>query len=128
MYPSIILAVGLGGLVGFWFLRLWETRRGVRLWEERRRALDTAVSEAYRAVVAGDALVTHRMHIFAVIHSLSHRALTVLVILLRTIERPLARISHRMRMSPPKVATREPSDFLKTLTPEKKSADTTDTL
>lgn len=128
MYSSIILAVGFGGLVGFWFFRLWEARRGVRLWEERRRALDTLVSEVYQVVIAGDALAGYRARIFSFMHSLSHRALTALVILLRTIERPLARVSYRMRMAPPKTPTREPSEFLKTLTTEKKSTDTTDTL
>lgn len=126
-FTVIPFVVGLGGLIGIWLFRSWEVKRGRRMWEDRRRLLDTTVAEAYRAIVAGDALRTHRARIFALAHSLSHRALTALVLILRTIERPLARISYRMRAAPPKIPAREPSEFLKTLMPEKKNSEGVET-
>jgi hypothetical protein len=129
MFFSIIpFVVGAGGLTGFWCFRLWEAKRGVRVWDTRRRALDAAVGNAYHALVAGDALAAHRLRIFALVHAITHRSLAWFVDILRAVERPLARVSYRMRMAPPKAPAREPSEFLKTITPEKKSTETPDTL
>lgn len=121
----IPFVAGIIGLVGFWCFRVWEARRfehgTPRLWDDTRKDLDVAVATAYQAVATGDALRAGRTRLFALVHAASHRALLALVALLRAIERPLARHSYRMRMMPPKPPTREPSEFLKTITPEKKS-------
>ena len=124
MYLGIIpFVLGLAGLVGFWFVREREEQRGTRLAESHRATLDRVVAEAYHTLVAGDALHTHRLRFFALVHNVSHRVVIALVAALRAVERPLARVSHRMRMEPPK-SPREPSEFLKTITPDKKTTDT----
>jgi hypothetical protein len=123
MYLGVVpFAAGLFGLAGFWFLRTWEVRRGLRLWEGRREELDKTVADAYRGYIAGDALHVHRARFFAFIHTLTHQAVVALVALLRAVERPLARLSYRMRIAPPPAPNRQPSEFLKTLASEKSEA------
>lgn len=116
--------LGLAGFVGFVVVRMWEARRGARIVETHRASLDATVASLWRTLVVGDPGVMLRHQALALAHALSHRTLASFATLLRTIERPIARISHRMRMMPPKAPTREPSEFLKTITPEKRD-DTT---
>lgn len=118
---TILFGAGLLGLVGFWYLRVWEERRGARLMASPRAAWDARFAKAHEAMVRGDFARTARAALLAALHSLSHRALASLVALLRAIERPLARISHRMRVPPPTSPPREPSEFLKTITPDKQN-------
>ena len=131
MLASIIpFCVGLVGLSAFGFVRLWEERRGARVFPVLRARLDRAALRLWHMSVSGEVSREYRLHLFRAAHALAHRIIVDLAMFLQRIERPLFRMSRRMRTSIAKEGRREPSEFLKTITPDKKieSVDTTDTL
>jgi hypothetical protein len=64
--------------------------------------------------------VSWRTYTRAIVHELTHFLVRVAVEVVRAIERPLAKLSYKMRVSAPKSGMAPVSEFLKTLTPEKK--------
>jgi hypothetical protein len=108
--------VFLGAFLGF---RVWEEKKGVRLLEEKRYLLDSQVSVLYRAMVMGSIPVEWRMYAIHFFHWISHRLVVTAVETLRAIERPLTRLSYRLRTRVPKSNGKEVSSFLKTITPER---------
>ena len=119
MIGLIPFIIGLLGTISFVFFRLWEVRRTRRFFENYRALLDRMTERLYGILVFGEIPRHYRTRLALVVRSLSHRAVHSAVLALRALERPLARVSHRMRMSAAE-SEREPSDFLKTITPQKK--------
>lgn len=116
--PLILLSVAL--LLGALFLavRMVEVRRDIRFFDEQRTALDAHANELYAAVVMGGIPVRWRQYTAFLVHQITHEIVHLAVLSLRAIERPLARLSYRMRVSQPKTGG-EVSSFLKTITPDK---------
>ncbi len=125
---AITFLISLVLLVGFVLFRLGEEKKGVMLWREMRQSTDAAVSDAYRKAVMGNLPSNWRVAFMSFAHQVSHAAVVLTVELLRAIERPLLRLSHRMRRGGAPTGTgKEPSEFLKTITPEKKETDNSET-
>lgn len=115
--PFLVGAIGLL-LSAFFFA--WEVRRGSRLWAAAREKCDRLVTHTYRALVFGEVPHTYRIKALKALRTFTHRVVVFLVSLLRGIERPLARLSHRMRTSSVKETHRAPSPFLKTIQPKQR--------
>lgn len=122
---GIPFVAGLVGLIGFGIVRMWEERRGTRIFARSRAALDRVTASAYRLLVTGDISHEYRVHLIKSIRTFVHQGVVLLVTFLRAIERPLSRLSHRMRVHEPVPTHREPSEYLKTITPAKPDTDTT---
>jgi hypothetical protein len=75
----------------------------------------------YKAAVLGSIPEKYRLAAVALLHSLAHDAVVFAVEALRSLERPLARLSLRLRQSAPRPSGKEPSPFLKTIAPEKRA-------
>ncbi len=107
--------VGIVGLLGLVVLRLVETKRNARFFEPSRAALDRVASRAYRLLVFGEIPTTYRAWAASRARALTHQSVVFLVGLLRSIERPLSRLNHRLRASnrSAQVPSRDPSPFLK---------------
>ncbi len=114
-FSSFVL---LGAFFGF---RWWEEKRGVRLFQDSRAVVDTRVAHVYEAIVRGEIPSSWRQSFAAWLHVLTHRVVVLLVEALRTIERPLTRLSYRMRMQKPSSNGKEVSPYLKSIVPEKKA-------
>lgn len=117
-FGLIPFSVGLVLAVLFVALRLWEVRRGSRFFESFRRALDRRAVALYRTLVFGEMPRRWRESLARFGNRVLHRSVRALVAGLRAIERPLSRMSHRMRTNA-QSGTREPSEFLKTITPKR---------
>ncbi|MDO8523974.1 MAG: hypothetical protein Q7R74_01960 [bacterium] len=132
MSAAVTFLIALALLVAFVVFRFWEEKRGVRLFAEKRAAADTVVAEMYRAAVMGNIPAEYRIAVIRFLHTLAHDTVVFLVEGLRAVERPLTRLSYRMRQSAPASNGKEPSAFLKTITPEKPAngadAKTTDSI
>lgn len=113
----IILALSAG--LAFVSMRRFEESRGIRLFNERRVALDSYASSLWEALVLGGIPVAWRKHAALLIHGVTHEGVRQAVEVVRAVERPLARLSYKMRVSAPKGAGAPVSDFLKTITPDK---------
>jgi hypothetical protein len=121
----------LASLVAFFGFRFWEERRGMRVLATLRATLDGQVSRIYRAAVMGRISDSWRRSLVASAHTLTHRVVVLTVDGLHAIERPLNRLSLRMRMRPPSANGKDVSAYLKSIAPDRKndeSQKTTDTL
>lgn len=107
-------------LVGFLIFRSWEEKRGIRLWADARTKLDEKVHRMYHRAVTGTIPYRYRTAFFVFLQKMIHEAVLVIVATLRAIERPLTRLSYRMRMATPKANGKEVSSFLRTIVPLKK--------
>lgn len=116
VYTFIVAFVLLGVFVVF---RVWEEKRGVRLWASLRKDADEQVVEAYRSAITGSIPQHYRIRFFAFLQHTVHECVLLLVATLRAVERPLTRISYRMRMSASNTNKKEVSPFLQTIVPEK---------
>lgn len=128
-FATILFLVSLFLLVGFLVFRSWEEKRGVRVWAGTRAKLDEQVRHWYHNAVTGTIPYRYRTAFFVFLQKMIHEAVLVIVRALRAIERPLTRLSYRMRMSTPKANGKEVSSFLRTIVPLKKrdgGADGTD--
>lgn len=121
--PLSILLASLILALGFIMFRRWETARGVRMFDARRTALDQYAEELWSALVLGGLPVRWRQNAIAVTHRLGHGGVHMAVSALRAAERPLARLSYKMRVSAPKAGSAQVSKFLQTITPQKGSGD-----
>lgn len=99
--------------------RMWEEKRGVRLFASSRTMLDHWVIDIYHGAVTGSIPRHYRMHLLVFLRTTLHRAVLLTVATLRAIERPLTRLSFRMRMASPGTAKKEVSSFLKTIVPRR---------
>ena len=88
-----------------------ESRAGARRLEAQRARLDALALSLYRAVVHGEVPHRYRAHLAMSARTALHRAVVMLVALLRAIERPLSRMAHRIPTAHP--VSRQPSPFLK---------------
>lgn len=115
---AFTLLASLVLLSGYVVYRLWEEKRGVKIWARARESADVFVSDTYRKAVTGNIPSDWRDAFLKFMHQLSHAAVVLTVEVLRAIERPLLRLSHRMRRGGAPTGTgKEPSEFLKTITP-----------
>jgi len=121
MSAAITFLLALILLIAFVAFRFWEERKGARLWAHSRSVADEMVDKIYTAAVVGSVPAEYRTVAIHFLHTLAHDVIVFLVESLRSIERPLTRLSYRMRQSVPAPSGKEPSAFLKTITPEKKS-------
>lgn len=129
MLAAVSFFSSLSLLMAFLGFRVWEGRRGARMLDALRSRLDERVSEAYRAAVMGGIPTSWRHSVIAFAHSLTHRTVLFLVDLVHRVEKPLAKLSVRMRIQKLSPNGKEVSSFLKSITPEKDgSQKTTDTL
>jgi len=111
---GVIFIVGVLGLVLYALLRFFEISRGKRFFDAVRSRLDAFSSRVYRLAVFGELPHGYRAWFSARVGELVHHAVVALVAWLRAIERPLSRMSRRLRVSRhTSTASREPSSFLK---------------
>lgn len=111
---SLFIA-GIAGLSGFVALSMWEMRRGVRLFRALREKGDRLAAGAYRTLVFGEIPSVYRESLVAHARKGLHTLVNMLIALLRGVERPLARMSSRMRHRYERAegVNRTPSPFLK---------------
>ena len=120
MWAAIPLISSIVLLAGFVVFRLWEEKRGAKFFASERAEGDAIVADLYRAAVMGNIPQKYREMFLAFVHTVTHAVVVLAVATLRAIERPLSRFSYQLRQSAPGVGKKEPSAFLKTLTPDKK--------
>lgn len=118
--PLVLIVVALTAILGvLWFRRIEETR-GQRFFDEVRTTFDVWAADVWRVLVMGGIPMAWRSYVRAVVHDVTHLLVRVAVEVVRAIERPLAKLSYKMRVSAPKSGAAPVSEFLKILTPEKK--------
>lgn len=120
MWAAIPLVTSILLLGAFVMFRMWEEKRGKKFFASVRAEGDEIVSDLYRAAVMGNIPHRYRHMLIAFLHNLTHAGVVLAVAVLRAIERPLSRFSYRLRQRAPSITKKEPSAFLKTITPEKK--------
>lgn len=118
--PLAVILVALCAMAGIFAVRRVELVRGTRFFEPVRASFDTWATDVWSALVMGGIPVSWRSYVRAVAHDLTHLLVRVAVEVVRAIERPLAKLSYKMRVSAPKSGVAPVSEFLKTLTPDKK--------
>lgn len=119
MGAAVTFFISLFLLVAFVAFRFLEERRGQRAWATTRASADVVVSDMYRAAVTGDIPRKYQDAIVHFLYTLAHDMIVFIIEGLRAIERPLAQLSYRLRRSVPSGNGKEPSAFLKTITPER---------
>ena len=108
---------GLVSLVGYSVFRFYEARRRERFFESSRKKLDSFSIELYRLAVFGELPAVYRVSLRNALHVVTHASVNRAVKLLRAVERPLSRLSYRLRITRMKdVEHRDPSPFLKNIT------------
>ena len=120
--PAIVLAVGLMLTFCFILFRVWEVSRGVRIYNDHRLLLDNWAERVYEIMVLCGVPLAWRKYGVAVAHEISHEAVRLLVVIIRAVEKPLVRLSYRLRVSAPKTGAQPVSEFLRTIAPDKQSA------
>ncbi len=118
--PLVLILIALCAIGGVFTVRRVELVRGTRFFEPVRASFDSWATDLWSALVLGGIPVSWRSYVRAVAHDLTHLLVRVAVEVIRAIERPLARLSYKMRVSAPKSGMAPVSEFLKTLTPDKK--------
>ena len=119
MWALIPLLTSMALLAAFFWFRTWEEARGKRLFAAVREKADANVAAFYRQLVTGNIPKEYRAFLAAFLHNVTHAIVVLTVGALRAIERPLTRLSYKMRQQVPTGTKKEPSAFLKTITPEK---------
>ncbi len=116
----IPFVVGLLGLVAYLVFRYIEIQKEIRLFEKERTRLDSFSNHLYRLFVFGDIPVSYRIALIERGRKFLHGIIVVLVSRVRSLERILSRINHRMRVTHKKeTELRDPSVFLKTISESK---------
>lgn len=118
--PLTLILVALVAMLGLISVRRLELARGMRFFDTQRSVLDARAAELWEALVLGGLPVSWRAYVRAVFHDLGQVLVHTAVEVVRAVERPLAKLSYKMRVTAPKSGTKPVSDFLKTITPEKK--------
>lgn len=117
--PALMLAATIVAAVLFVLFRVAESRRDVRFFNTTRTVLDAQAIEFWNALVTGGVPLAWREHAAVATHRVTQVAVHLAVAALRAAERPLARLSYKMRVSAPKAGGTQVSEFLKTITPDK---------
>ena len=121
LFGVVPFVLGLSGIVLYALWRSIEIRRQSRAFEATRARLDVFATRLYRLFVFGELPATYRARLAKFAQSVAHSTVMFLVSMLRAVERPLSRLSHRMRVirakenKPP-----DSSSFLKTLSSSKR--------
>ncbi len=118
-YALFLIALSLILALSYIWIRRFETVRGVRYREEMRVRFDQRAEMLWTGLVEGGIPLEWRHYAKIAAHTTSHQAVRIAVETVRAIERPLARLSYKLRVTAPKGAG-EVSEFLKTLSPEKR--------
>lgn len=118
---ALVLVFTILLAVAFVVFRTVEARQNRRFFDATRTAWDQRVTTAWHALVTGGVPREWREHAAVVLHRATQSGVHVAVTALRAAERPLARLSYKMRVSAPKAGTGQVSEFLKTITPDKGS-------
>jgi len=119
MDAAITFFISLVLLVAFIVFRFWEEKRAKRTFPNVRTAVDSVVADMYHGAVTGDIPKKYQTAAVHFFYMLVHDTIVFLVEGLRAIERLLSQLSYRLRRSVPSANGKEPSAFLKTITPEK---------
>ncbi len=118
---AITFFITLVLLIGYVLYRIGEEKRGIKLWAHARESADAEITSAYKNAVMGNLPSNWRNTFVLFARRVSHAAVVLAVEALRAVERELLKISHRMRRGGAPTGTgKEPSEFLKTITPDKK--------
>lgn len=120
MSAAVTFGIALVLLIAFIVFRFWEEKRAVRFLAPTRSGADEVVLDMYQAAVRGNVPEKYRIMVLKFLHLLAHETVAGAVEALRAAERPLTRLSYRLRRSVPAANGKEPSPFLKTLAPDKK--------
>ncbi len=115
----IVLALIVAVSAILFVLRHAEESRGQRFFADARSKLDQQTMNIYEGAVMGGVPHVWRDASVKFIHDVTHGAVQQAVKGLRSVERPLSRLSYKMRVSQPKATAGEVSEFLKTITPER---------
>ena len=118
--PLIIILVALSAMLGFLSLRRLEVARGMRYFDTERAVLDQHAEIMWMKLIHGGIPLSWRTYAGVILHDITHLGVHSAVELVRAVERPLARLSYKMRVSAPKGGGAPVSNFLRTITPEKK--------
>lgn len=118
--PLALLLIALSAMLAFVSMRRMEVARGVRFFEDKRAVLDAQAEVLWSRLVRGGVPLSWRRYVGVVLHDVTHLSIHGAVELVRAVERPLAKLSYKMRVSAPKSGGAPVSDFLRTITPEKK--------
>lgn len=118
--PAILLVIALTAILGFLSLRRYEVAHGVRFLETQRSMLDMRAVTLWRMLVLGGIPLSWRTYVRSIVHDLTRLGVHSAVELVRAVERPLAKLSYKMRVSAPKSGSAPVSSFLRTITPDKK--------
>jgi len=123
MWAAIPFFSALVLLVGFIAFHAWELSRGKRIFDSYRTKVDEKVSRLYHDLVVYEIPESWRIAVVVFLHKVTHQIVVVSVNLLQAIERPLSRLSNRMRTRPPSTEAGEVSQYLKNIVPDKKKND-----
>jgi hypothetical protein len=121
--PLLLIVLALLAALSFVSVRRFEAAKGTRFFDAQRAVLDTRAEEVWHALVTGGAPLAWRTYAQVTAHTVGHEVVRIAVEVVRAVERPLARLSYKMRVSAPKVGAAPVSDFLKTITPDKGAGD-----
>ncbi len=123
MFGIYLLSTSLG-LFCLTYLGLWmERAAGKKVFSETRAGFDNAIAAFFNSAVLGGVPNEWRDQFVKSTHDVIHLMVQVGVSVLRALERPLSRLSYRMRMRQPQATATEVSEFLKTITPERRGGD-----
>ena len=125
MWATIPLFASIALLVAFFLFREWEEKRGRKAWAPARLEADRRVADLYNKMVMGSIPQSWREAVIAFLHQATHTVVVWTVAGLRAAERPLARLSYRMRQQAPAGTGKGPSEFLKTMSEKKNGNGTT---
>lgn len=118
--PLVIILIALSAMLGFLSLRRLEVARGVRYFDTERAVLDQHAEVIWAKLIHGGIPLSWRVYAGVILHDVTHLGVHSAVELVRAVERPLARLSYKMRVSAPKGGGAPVSNFLRTITPDKK--------
>lgn len=116
MFASIVFFSALILLGVFIVLRLLEEKRGTRfIMPSVRASLDVYATRWYDLAVTGSIPAEYRARVLMFFRQTLHSVVVLIVAGLRAVERPLTRLSYKMRMAASHTGTKEVSSFLKTM-------------
>jgi hypothetical protein len=115
--PFVTSLIILGGFLGF---RVWEEKQGRRLFAAAREKADEKVEAFYTGMVTGNIPTHWRQAAIVLLKKLTHALVVLLAKGLGNIQRSLFQLSHRLRRGVPSANGKSPSEFLKTISPQKK--------
>lgn len=116
MFGILLFFASLILLGTFILFRFFEETRGVRLFAQERSMADESALRLYRTLITGNLSAEYRVKVARFFRETLHRLVVLIVEGLRAVERPLTRLSYKMRMSTTSSPTKEVSSFLKTIT------------